>query len=273
MEKGEHNMEFGEQYTYPDLKDEITAVFIGINEPYEGYWAESENYVLNIMKKHIEQNDKSEKKSLLDAGCGEGRLIPDFSKYFDYMLAIDPDKSRLSIAKETIQNLGISDKVHFDDTPIQELEEQEKFDVILCSHVLQHVHLDLVPKIIDKLKRILKESGLLFILTCHSTTGNDYFVKEFFDGPNFVEEIIDEKEFNSLVYGINQLPIHLFSRKGIEETLAKSDLEIIDYKVFHILEKDLGTSNISERDLLINQSPDLQDKYGRDVFVAARINK
>ncbi|AKB34837.1 hypothetical protein MSSAC_0247 [Methanosarcina siciliae C2J] len=263
-------MEFGEQYTYPDLEDEITCVFIGIHEPYEGYWAESENHVLNLMKKHIEENVKSEKKLLLDAGCGEGRLIADFSKYFDHILAIDPDRFRLSIAKETVQNIGVSDKVHFDDTPIQELEEQEKFDVILCSHVLQHVHTDLIPKIIDKFKRILKESGLLLILTCHSTTGTDYFVKEFLNESNFTEEIVNENDHNSLVSGINQLPIHLFSRKSIKETLEKSDFEIIDYKVFHILEKDLGASNLSERDLLINQSPDLQDKYGRDVFVAAR---
>ena len=262
-------MKSGKQYTYPDLKDEITCLFIGNHELYEGYWVESENHILDLMKRHIDENIQSEKISLLDAGCGEGRLTAYFSKYFDHILAIDPDKSRLDTAKEIIQNLGVSDKVHFDGIPLEELGEREKFDVILCSHILQHVHTELIIKILSKLKRILKEEGLLFITTCHSTKGTDYFVKEFLTNSDFTEEVIDKDRFNSLVFVKNQLPQHLFSFKSLGKMLKKSDFDIIDYKVFHILEKDLRTSNLSEIDLLINQSPDLKDKYGRDIFIAA----
>lgn len=265
------NMKRMEQYTYPDLKDEITCEFIGINEPYEGYWVESENYILELMKKHIDENTPNEKISLLDAGCGEGRLTAYFSKYFDQILAIDPDKSRLSTAKDIIQSLGVSDKVRFDDAPIEELEEQEKFDVILCSHILQHMHTELIQEVISKFKRMLKEQGLLFITTCHSTTGEDYFIKEYLNESNLTEKIIDEDNYNSLVFGINQLPIHLFSRESIEKVLKKSNFEIVDYKVFHIIEKNFQASNLTERDLLVNKFPDLQSKYGRDVFVASRI--
>jgi ubiquinone/menaquinone biosynthesis C-methylase UbiE len=264
------NMKRVGKYTYPDLKDEITCAFIGINEPYEGYWAESENYILDLMKKHIDENRHGEKISLLDVGCGEGRLTAHFSKYCNYILAIDPDKSRLSTAKEVIQNLGVSDIVHFNNSSIEELEEQKKFDVILCSHILQHVHTELIPKIISKFKRMLKEHGLLFITTCHSTKGKDYFVKEFLNESNFTEEIIDENRYNSLVFGINQLPIHLFFRRSIEELLKTSDFDVIDYKVFHLLEEDFKNLSFCDRDLLINKFTNLQDKYGRDVFIAAR---
>ncbi|MDD3041498.1 MAG: class I SAM-dependent methyltransferase [Methanosarcinaceae archaeon] len=257
-----------QQYIYPDLKDRITSVLISSKEPYEGYWEESENFILDLIKKHISKDIINKEKSLLDAGCGEGRLTIYFSDYFERILAIDPDRSRLDIAIKETKRLKISNKIDFDSVPIEEINEDEKFDVILCSHVFQHVQTSLIPKIIEKLSILMKKPGLLFVTTCHSTKGDDYFVKNYLDDFNFVEETIDQDSFNSLVFGVNQLPTHLFSRGSIEELLKKSGFKIIDYKVFHIIEEDFGTKQ--NRDITVNQSPSLQNKYGRDVFIAAK---
>ena len=264
------------QYTYSDLKDKIRDTFIGINESYEGYWEESENYVLDKMKKHINENLPNESKSLLDAGCGEGRLTVYFSEHFTHILAIDPDEHRLNNARKTIEGLGILDKVDFDATPIEELEENEKFDVILCSYVMQHVHTSLVPKIIKKFTNLLKSPGLLFITSCHSTKREDYFAKNFLQDSKLIEETIDQDSFNSLVFEENEFPIHFFSRENIEELLKSFDFKIIDYKVFHILENDIEGKYIFNKDekdlrgIIVNKSPELQDKYGRDFFIAAK---
>jgi len=264
------------QYTYSDLKDKIRDTFITNNELYTGYWEKSENSVLDRMKKHINANIPGESKSLLDAGCGEGRLTVYFSEYFTHILAIDPDKKRLSNAKKTAQKIGIIDKVDFNVVPIEELEESEKFDVILCSYVMQHVPTSLVPIIIKKFVKLLKSPGLLFITSCHSTKKEDYFAKNFLQDSKLIEEIIDQTSFNSLVFKENEFPMHFFSRENIEELLKNFDLKILDYTVFHILENDIETRysfNRNEqdlRDIIVNQSPELQDKYGRDFFIAAK---
>lgn len=262
MERGD------QQYMYPDLKDRITSVLISSKEPYKGYWEESENFILDLIKKHISKHIKNKEKSLLDAGCGEGRLTIYFSDCFEHILAIDPDISRLDVAMEEAKRLKISKKIDFDNGPIEEINEDEKFDVILCSHVFQHVQTSLITKIMEKFRTLMKKSGLLFITTCHSTKGEDYFAKDYLEISNFVEETIDQDSFNSLVFGINQLPLHLFSRGSIEDLLKNSGFKIIDYKVFHILEDDLGTKR--NRDITVNKSPSLQNKYGRDVFIAAK---
>lgn len=260
-------------YVYPDKNDGITVVFISEKQPFEGYWAKSEEFVLERMKKFAATYTKNKiNTSFLDSGCGTGRLIPKFENYFDKILAIDPDERLLEIAKDTVERLGLSRKVIFQHTSIEKLRWKERsIDVILCSHVLQHVHTDSLANILAKFEQLLKNRGLVFITTCHSRKDYDFYTKMYLKNREVVEENIEKDEFNFLIRNKkNILPIHFFSKKNISKMLRDFRFEILDFKSYHILNRILFLDHIIFRDKLVNAFSLLQSRLGRDMFIVCR---
>ncbi len=239
-----------QRYVYPDYNDEITIKMIDEKESINGigYWQKSEKRILDIMKKQIAKYIIKDNTWFLDAGCGDGRLLPEFEKYFDNILLIDPDKHRLDSAKRLVNRLNLSKKVKCKTLSIESIESKQKFDVILCNHVIQHVHTDNVKKILEKFYKILKKEGLLFINTCNSTKKEDYFVKQFIKDSKTFEVIIRKEEFNSLVYNKKILPIHFFDKDNLINLLKNLNFNVLDFKKFH-----------NKRDIFIslNKSGDL----------------
>jgi len=94
-------------YIYPDYNDKITKTMIDEKESIKGvgYWQRSEKRILNLMKKQIEKYIKKDNTWFLDAGCGDGRLLPEFEKYFDNILLVEPDKYRLKKAQQLVNRL------------------------------------------------------------------------------------------------------------------------------------------------------------------------
>lgn len=260
-------------YFYPDKNDIITATLISRKQPSEGYWAKSEQFVLERMKNFVETYTRNKINTwFLDVGCGTGRLLPEFVSYFDRMLAIDPDKYLLTMAKDFVKKRGLSGKVIFQHTSMQKLKWKERsIDVILCSHVLQHVHTDSLANILTKFEQLLKNKGLVFITTCHSRKDYDFYVKMYLKNREVIEEVIEKYEFNSLIRNEkNILPIHFFSRKNIFKMLQGYRSEILDFRSFHILNRIPFIDYIVFRDKLVNSCSLLQSRLGRDMFIAYR---
>ena len=261
------------KYQYPDACDKVTIAFIRKNEPFKGYWEKSENYILGKMKKWIQSCvDRSTNAVFLDAGCGTGRLLPELEAYFNSILAIDPDPTQIERAKDLVEEHGFHDKVAFQAASIEGLKcKKETFDVILCSHVLQHVTGSSVQPTLQRLAEVLNPSGLLFITTTHSGRNHDYFVKAYLRGSEAVEEEIGREEFDSLVLnGENILPIHFFTMGTILRLLESSDLELADIESYHILCKVPLLDRIVDRDRIVNSLSFLKNKLGRDIFIVAK---
>jgi len=229
-------MIMNKSYVYPDYNDKITITMIDEKESVKGvgYWQRSEKRILNLMKKQIEKHTKKENTRFLDAGCGDGRLLPEFEKYFNDIVLIDPDKQRLKSAKRLVSKLDISKKVNCKTLSIESIESKQKFDVILCNHVLQHVHTDNIKKILEKFYELLNKDGLLFITTCNSSKKEDYFVKQFIKNSKTIEEIIKKEEFNSLIYKKKLIPIHFFEKDKLISLLTSLNFKVLDFKRFHI---------------------------------------
>jgi len=260
-------------YFYPDKSDILTATFISEKQPFEGYWAKSEQFVLERMKNFVRTYTKNKINAcFLDAGCGTGRLLPEFESYFDKMIAIDPDEYLLEMAKDTAKKSGLSRKVVFQHTSIEKLEWKERsIDVILCSHVLQHVHTDSLTNILTKFEQLLENNGLVFITTCYSRKDYDFYVKMYLKNREVVEEVIEKDEFNLLIDDEkNILPIHFFSKKNMFKMFRDFRFEIIDFKSFHILNRIPFVDHIVFRDKLVNSFSLLQSRLGRDMFIACR---
>jgi 2-polyprenyl-3-methyl-5-hydroxy-6-metoxy-1,4-benzoquinol methylase len=260
-------------YFYPDKNDTLTVTFTLEKQPFEGYWAKSEQFVVERMKNFIRAYTKNKINAcFLDAGCGTGRLLPEFESYFNKILAIDPDERLLEIAKDTVKKSGLSRKVIFQHTSIEKLEWKERsIDVILCSHILQHVHTDSLTNILTKFEQLLENNGFVFITTCYSRKNYDYYVKMYLKNSKVVEEVIDKDEFNLLIDNENNiLPIHFFSKKSMFKMFHNFRFEIVDFKSFHILNRIPFVDHIVFRDKLVNSFSPLQSRLGRDMFIACR---
>lgn len=211
-------------------------------------WEESEERILKIIEEYMK---KSPGNWLLDAGCGTGRLLPRFQKYFDKILAVDLDPTQIRKAQELAQIHGFANKVTFKTSSIDSVKwRRNSIDAVLCSHLLQHVSNDSVKRILEKFKTLSKEDSLLFIMTAHARY-QDYFTKESLEGQEHFEERINAEEFDSLTSNSkNILPIHFFPKKSIQNALERSGFKTLEYRLFHKVA--VGNSCRKEsRDLLI----------------------
>ena len=222
------------KYIYPDHGDGLTVSLIDNVEPYKGFWGHNEDIILNEINEYIKGNINADDSFFLDAGCGNGRLLKKFGINFSNIVAIEPDENRL---KEAIENIKFTDfysKVTFLNVSAEELTCTHKFDVILSSHVLQHVHTDTVIKILKNITSLLRNNGVLFLMTCHTVETDDCYAKDQYIDSKFIEENITKEDFNSLIFNnINVLPIHFFSKKTIIGLLKEAGFEIFDMEVFH----------------------------------------
>ncbi len=258
-------------YCYPDQKDYLTEIYIKKKELFPGYWYNSEQYILDVVKMHLNKHiTPGDKVSLLDAGCGDGRLLHEIGYYFSNILAVDADPGRLKSAIKSVKESELAQKVIFRNVSIENINIENKFDAIFCSHVLQHVHTGTLKQILEKMSKLIKKNGLIFLMTCHSILEHDYFIKSYLKGSELIEETINEEQFNQLVLNIEHiLPIHFYARKALEKELQKLGLDIIDFKVFHQVENIPGIKTDRCIDQLINADHSLQMIAGRDMLIVA----
>lgn len=257
----------GRDYQYPDFRDKMAAEMIRNIELYPGYWSDSEKTIMNIIKPLIKTTDGC--KRFLDAGCGYGRMIPVFEEQFDEVIAIEPDIERLKVAESNAKNLKLHNKITFKRVAIEDYDDKGKFDFILCSHVLQHLHTDTVPIIIKNFNKLIKVDGLLCITTCHSTKGKGYFVKDFMMDSQLIREIITKEEFNSLINSRGTLPVQIFGFEEISRLMCANGFRIIEFRIFHLENRIPGVKNEKEIDNAANSDPELQEKNGLDMMIAA----
>ena len=236
------------KYIYPDINDRITLAMINKTEIVIRNWEQDEITILAWIKEKLSQLD-TDKAVLLDGGCGDGRLLPHFHSFFKKIYAVDPDSNRLSKAVETARELGIEQKVIFINTALEEYKSEQEFDVILSSHIIQHVQRHLVGKIISGCFQHLKPGGQLFLMTSYSTKSDDYYVKDYFVDNSFVEEEISPDMFDSIVNNNDGiLPVHFFTRQSLVDLFQDNSLVIKHMQSFHNTKSNLD---------------------GRDIFVAA----
>ncbi len=103
------------------------------------------NNLFRYLNKNI---DLLKVNKIMDYGGGDGSLMYDFNKIGKQCFLVD-------YSKKCVQGVTkLSDTVH-------ELNPNEKFDLIICSHVMEHIAQPL--QILKKLTTHLSEGGYVFI--------------------------------------------------------------------------------------------------------------
>ena len=125
-------------------------------------------YILDEISKHLKINkDKNLLNNLeiLDIGCGGGLISEPMARLGGNVTAIDASAKNIKVAslhsKESDLNINYINK-----SP-EQLNEKEKFDIILNLEVVEHVdNLDLY---LESCSKLLKKNGLMFTATINRT--------------------------------------------------------------------------------------------------------
>ena len=249
-------------YEYPDKDDKATQVGVDASEPYPGYWKKSEEYVLRFVDDMLRFRTFD---TLLDIGCGKGRLTSRYAPYFNRTVALEPDESRLGTAETTFENQGLCDIACLQQKFLDARFTDSSFDAVICSHVIQHIPSYEVADFIDKTWKILKKNGVLVLLTTHSRKRHNVYLDSYVEEGQLMEPVISEARFNDLCeHPSGSLPSCLFSLGNIREQLH--GFKIPRMRVFHALYRMNLLDSLVFRDRVINL-PLIRRYCGQDMFL------
>lgn len=143
-------------------------------------------------------------KKVLDVGCGGGILSESMAKQGAFVTGIDMTTEPLKVARQHSAQQGL--KIDYQQTTIEDFVTQqtacqaEKFDVITCMEMLEHVPDP--QSIIQSCQQLLKPDGILFFSTINRTLkayalviiGAEYVLKLLPKGTHEFEKFIKPSE-------------------------------------------------------------------------------
>jgi SAM-dependent methyltransferase len=102
------------------------------------------------------------RRKALDFGCGIGRLTLPLAHYFDHVVGIDISDTMISMAQDLLnrRDYNIKEKIEYVLNKSNTIPfEDNKFDLVYSSIVLQHMHKKIALSYISEFVRILEKKG------------------------------------------------------------------------------------------------------------------
>lgn len=156
---------------------------------------------IEFLRKHLKLSDR-----VLDIGCKEGKLIAGIAPFVSSVLAIDLDEKALSKARRNFSEKNIEFKAV---SGFEFLENStEKFDVVLLSHVLEHV---------DEPEKLLHLAGQV---------ARQVYVEV----PDFDRTFLNQYRLKANSQFLYSEIDHIFefTRNDMEEMIARNGLRVVD---------------------------------------------
>lgn len=97
-------------------------------------------------------------KNVLDIGCGTGTVAFYLAEKGIRVVGLDISRNAVEIARENAKCLGLSDRVKFKVSNFPKSYISGKFDLVICSEVLEHIEDD--SKSVSKILRLLGQGGM-----------------------------------------------------------------------------------------------------------------
>lgn len=108
----------------------------------------------SVLKSLIPRNSKS----ILDVGCGDGQLMAWINNKGEYeVIGVDISKKDLAVAKKR-KCIFMPNKFVYKDLLIRDITKKwrfkKKFDVVLCSQVVEHLQKEKALMLINRLEKL-----------------------------------------------------------------------------------------------------------------------
>ena len=178
-------------------------------------------YILDEISKHfkLDKHKKLFLKNLeiLDIGCGGGLISEPMARLGGNVTGIDASEKNIKVASLHSKENNL--KITYLNKSPEQLDDKEKFDIILNLEVVEHVdNLDLYLKSCYKL---LKPNGLMFTATINRTftsyvkaiIGAEYILRWLPIGTHDWNKFIKPEEMQKKLVDINLLTNNI---KGLE---------------------------------------------------------
>ena len=172
-------------------------------------------YITEKIKHHFNIKNKNgyllKNLNILDIGCGGGLISEPMTRLGGNITGIDASEKNIKIAKTHAKKNNLN--INYICASPEQLEEIEKFDVILNLEIVEHV--EDVNLYIDSCYKLLKKNGLMFTATLNRTLisyikaiiGAEYILRWLpigthewgkFIKPEELEKILASKKFSTV---------------------------------------------------------------------------
>jgi 2-polyprenyl-6-hydroxyphenyl methylase/3-demethylubiquinone-9 3-methyltransferase len=163
----------------------------------------------------------------LDVGCGGGLIAEPIDMLGANVTAIDPSEKNIKTAKA--HQLKSKSKVNYLCSSIEALDKKQKFDIITCLEVIEHV--DNPDYFIREISKHLNKNGILFIATINRTAKSlllakfaaEYILKWLPTGTHDWRKFLKPSEITEFLKNEN-LALHDLS--GMNLNILKNSWEI-----------------------------------------------
>jgi len=159
---------------------------------------------------------------VLDAGCGDGFYLHLLSKFTNaHLIGLDDNPKALDLAKNYVK----SKRLKLVEGSVMKMPfNNNKFDKIICSEVLEHLPDDVGG--LREFKRVLKKGGVLAITV---PSHNYPFL---WDPVSFIlENVFGTHITNGFWAGVWNQHIRLYTPDGLIQAVKKSGLKVEEVKV------------------------------------------
>jgi 2-polyprenyl-3-methyl-5-hydroxy-6-metoxy-1,4-benzoquinol methylase len=238
------------RYVYPDEGDRLTQLLIEETGRAQAWNDEEQAVLLDLAHRVLEVKPP---RSVLDVGAGLGRVMVQMLPYFRSGDLIEPDQIRRDGLTEIMSLLDPKQARFQIHTGTDKLDAYTMYNVILLSHVIQHISQDDAQNLLASLVPRIKSGGFLYLATClSSTTSHEYAVTRF-DGDGEFEEIsITSGDFAELIRSPQdrKLPIHFFPIGALSEMVKSVGLSVVNVQSFHLVKRP-GSQRMSFRDVAL----------------------
>jgi len=185
-------------------------------------------YITENIKKHFKLekgiNGYLKGLNILDIGCGGGLISEPMARLGAKVTGIDASEKNINVAKLHSEKNGL--KIDYLNTSPENLDEFEKFDIVLNLEIVEHV--ENVNLYIKSCHKLLKRNGLMFTATLNRSftsyvkaiIGAEYILRWLpigthdwnkFLKPEELEKILSVEKFSTL--DISGLSFNPFTNK------------------------------------------------------------
>jgi SAM-dependent methyltransferase len=180
---------------------------------------------------------------LIDVGAGTGRLAPAYLPFVDEAVLVEPDSVRFERARARLRSVPGVELIY--GLAHELVPTRKRFDIVLCSHVLQHLSSVDRAKLIHVLRELTDDAGLILLLAPCSTERRPRFLVSTLDSDQNVSTAeVGSELFDRIAAApaqIGVLPVWQGAIGDLEELTKRGGCRVLESRLYHRFSFEAGT--------------------------------